>query len=290
MFQFSKISAAVGLFTCFNQASAYSKSKVLAVEHKKLSDALRESYHVESKVWNQNWDNAKNKHGTKKINIFLLTPVAKPKRVLLDEATGDYKKNNNLLDQMEKYTRLIELMTCYFESFEEFKTLSWLHVTDNEETDTFLKDFSSEVPVLSKIQKNFSVKGAKYIKSIYTASKFLQDPNSVYFKKNSCELNPTLEGFAKVFAEHIKRADVDMKADKFHNDTEFTKLFICSREFVVYTIVKALQLPDYVLGHLDPKPGTLTWLTISPDGEVLLKQFGDQTYFGEALQYCWQAF
>ena len=282
MLSFTKLTVAaatVGLLNRYQRPSKVSGNKVLALEHRDLSEVLEDDYYVPEKSWNCNWDNRGSSHGRRTVNCFLLVPIKKP-------SSGTKK---SLEASMKNYQKDIDLLAGYLSEIEEMQKLEWIHCANDPVTESFYSSIKTLVSYIGRVEDKSKGGDRSYtvIKTADTSQGWLHDPNPVYVKKHG-NLASCMKRYENVFSTHVTRTyakdDDNVKDQPCPGQAwNCAKLFICSGEFAAYATARALQVPKYVFGHLKPKEGSLTWISISPDGNVKVKQFGDQSYMKKRL-------
>ena len=73
------------------------------------------------------------------------------------------------------------------------------------------------------------------------------------------------------FRKYFHRAEVDQKQDSF-------EVVVCHANVIRYFVCRALQLPPEAWLRMSLKHGSITWITIRPDGRTSIRALGEAGY------------
>ena len=73
------------------------------------------------------------------------------------------------------------------------------------------------------------------------------------------------------FRKYFHRADKDQKEDSF-------EVIVCHANVIRYFVCRALQLPPEAWLRISLKHGSMTWITIRPDGRTSIRTLGESGY------------
>ena len=73
------------------------------------------------------------------------------------------------------------------------------------------------------------------------------------------------------FRKYVHRAEVSQKQDSF-------EIVVCHANVIRYIVCRALQLPPQAWLRMSLRHGSITWISIRPNGHVTLKCFGESSH------------
>ena len=71
-----------------------------------------------------------------------------------------------------------------------------------------------------------------------------------------------------IFRKYVHRADLSQEKDSY-------EIFVCHGNVIRYVVCRALQLPPSSWMRMSLLNGSITWLTVHPDGEVTVRCVGE---------------
>ncbi|VEL26434.1 unnamed protein product, partial [Protopolystoma xenopodis] len=119
-----------------------------------------------------------------------------------------------------------------------------------------------------EIRKQLPRISAESCELIREGAPFPGEPPIPNWKPSEEEFRVDGQRIESAFKKYVHRAGARQKADTF-------ELFVCHANVIRYFICRALQLPPEAWIRFSLDNGSITWLTIRPNGRVSLRWLGN---------------